>query len=113
MGTPEFAVPSLEALAKRFEVVGVYTQPDKPVGRGQELRPTPIKAKALELGIPVFQPLKLSLPGEFEKLQELRPDVIVVVAYGQILRRNVLDLPPLGCVNVHSSLLPRWRGAAP
>jgi methionyl-tRNA formyltransferase len=77
------------------------------------MRPTPVKAKALELGLPVFQPDRLSAPGEFEKLQALRPDAIVVVAYGQILKQNVLDLPRLGCINIHSSLLPRWRGAAP
>ncbi len=113
MGTPEFAVPSLKAVLGAFEVVGVYTQPDKPVGRGLEVQASPVKNLALEHGIPVFQPAKLSAPGEFEKLAELKPDVIVVVAFGQILRRNVLDLPRLGCVNVHSSLLPRWRGAAP
>lgn len=113
MGTPEFAVPALEAVHSRFQVVGVYTQPDRPVGRGLELRPSPVKAKALSFGLPVFQPEKLSQPGEFERLQAMAPDVIVVVAYGQILKRNVLDLPRLGCVNIHSSLLPRWRGAAP
>jgi methionyl-tRNA formyltransferase len=83
------------------------------VGRGLDLKPPPVKAKALELGFPVRQPEKLSLPGEFEKLAALKPDVIVVVAYGQILRKNVLELPRLGCINIHSSLLPRWRGAAP
>ncbi len=116
MGTPDFAVPALESIRSHtsdFSVVGVYTQPDKPVGRGLEMRQTPVKKKALEFGIPVFQPEKLSLPGEFEKLEALKPDVIVVVAYGQILRKNVLELPRLGCVNIHSSLLPRWRGAAP
>lgn len=116
MGTPEFAVGALEALVRdreSFEIVAVYTQTDKPVGRGLEMRPTPVKAKALEHGIPVYQPEKLSQAGEFERLQALRPDVIVVVAYGQILKRNVLEHPPLGCVNIHSSLLPRWRGAAP
>ena len=114
MGTPEFAVPALKAIAQRHEIVGVYTQPDKPVGRGLELKPPPVKAEAIKLGIDtIHQPLKLSLPGEFEKLEALRPDIIVVVAYGQILRRNVLELPRLGCVNIHSSLLPRWRGAAP
>ena len=114
MGTPEFAVPALRAVAQHHEIVGVYTQPDKPVGRGLELKPPPVKAEAIKLGIEtIHQPLKLSLPGEFEKLQALRPDIIVVVAYGQILRRNVLELPRLGCVNIHSSLLPRWRGAAP
>jgi methionyl-tRNA formyltransferase len=113
MGTPEFAVPALESVHSNFQVVGVYTQPDKPVGRGQEFRHTPIKAKALELGVPVFQPEKLSQPGVFEQLSELKPDIIVVVAFGQILRKNVLTLARLGCVNIHSSLLPRWRGAAP
>lgn len=115
MGTPEFAVPSLEALVKHagVEVVAVYTQPDRPVGRGLELRASPVKQVACKYSIPVYQPEKLSSPGEFERLQVLRPDLIVVVAFGQILRQNVLDLAPLGCVNIHSSLLPRWRGAAP
>ena len=113
MGTPDFAVPALEAVHRAHRVVAVYTQPDKPVGRGLDLRATPVKVKALELGIPVFQPEKLSIPGEFERLHALAPDVVVVVAYGQILRKNVLELPRLGCVNIHSSLLPRWRGAAP
>lgn len=116
MGTPEFAVPTLRALIASpsdFEVVACYTQPDRQVGRGLEVKPPPVKRVALEAKLPVYQPEKLSAPGEFEKLQALKPDVIVVVAFGQILRRNVLDLPRLGCVNVHSSLLPRWRGAAP
>ncbi|MFZ9594475.1 MAG: methionyl-tRNA formyltransferase [Bdellovibrionia bacterium] len=113
MGTPEFAVPSLVEVAKRHQVVAVYTQPDKPVGRGLEMKSSAVKVKALELGIPVFQPEKLSMEGEWERLAQLNPDVIVVVAYGQILRKNVLTLPRLGCINVHSSLLPRWRGAAP
>lgn len=113
MGTPEFAVGALQAVHEAFHVVGVYTQPDKPVGRGLDLKAPPVKMKALDLGLPVFQPEKLTLPGEYEKLAELHPDVIVVVAYGQILKRSVLDLPRLGCVNIHSSLLPRWRGAAP
>lgn len=113
MGTPEFAVAALEAVHSKHEIVGVYTQPDKPVGRGLDLRPSPVKAKAVSLGLSVYQPEKLSVPGEFERLQALRPDVIVVVAYGQILRKNVLELPRYGCINIHSSLLPRWRGAAP
>src|SRR4051812_6098264 len=113
MGTPEFAVGALDAIHKAYEVVGVYTQPDRPVGRGLGLRPSPVKTGALEKGLPIFQPEKLSLPGEFERLQAFKPDLIVVVAYGQILKRNVLELPRLGCVNIHSSLLPRWRGAAP
>lgn len=113
MGTPEFAVPPLKALHSAHEVVAVYTQPDKPVGRGLDLKAPPVKRVAAELGIEVHQPDKLSQPGEFERLQALKPDVIVVVAYGQILKKNVLELPRLGCVNIHSSLLPRWRGAAP
>lgn len=113
MGTPEFAVPALNAVHGAHTLVGVYTQPDKPVGRGLDLRASPVKVRALELGLAVYQPEKLSQPGEFERLQALKPDLILVVAYGQILKKNVLDLPRLGCVNIHSSLLPRWRGAAP
>jgi methionyl-tRNA formyltransferase len=113
MGTPEFAVLALEAVHANSEIVGVYTQPDKPVGRGLDLRASPVKVKALSYDLEVHQPLKLSQPGEFEKLQALKPDLIIIVAYGQILRKNVLELPRLGCVNIHSSLLPRWRGAAP
>lgn len=113
MGTPEFAVGALDAVHGAFEVVGVYTQPDKPVGRGLDMKAPPVKRRALELGLSVHQPEKLTLPGEFEKLSAMKPDVIVVVAYGQILRTGVLQLPKYGCVNIHSSLLPRWRGAAP
>ena len=111
MGTPDFSVPALEALNEKYDIVGVYTQPDKKVGRGQKLTASPVKKKALEFDLPVFQPEKLST--EFEELSALKPDVIVVVAYGQILKQNVIDLAPLGCINIHSSLLPRWRGAAP
>ena len=113
MGTPDFAIPSLKALALEHEIIAVYTQPDRPSGRGNHLTASPIKSEALKMGIPVFQPEKLTLPGEFEKLQILKPDFIVVVAYGQILKKNVLELPSLGCINIHGSLLPRWRGAAP
>jgi methionyl-tRNA formyltransferase len=113
MGTPEFAVPALIALASRHHVVAVYTQPDREKGRGLELIPSAVKKAALQLGIPVEQPQKLTQPGEFEKLQAYAPDLIVVAAYGQILKLNVLNLAPLGCINIHSSLLPRWRGAAP
>ena len=114
MGTPEFAVPSLEALYKKgYPILGVFTQPDRKSGRGLELKPSPVKAKALELGLPIFQPQSLSQTEIYEKLRSLSPDLIVVVAYGQILKKNVLDLPSKGCVNLHSSLLPRWRGAAP
>ena len=113
MGTPDFAVPALKAIHSAHRVLAVYTQPDKPVGRGLELRASPVKKVAQDLGLEIRQPEKLSQPGVFEALASLKPDVIVVVAYGQILRQNVLDLPRLGCINIHSSLLPRWRGAAP
>ena len=114
MGTPEFSVPALRAIhAQGHSILAVYTQPDRSVGRGLQVKASPVKTEALQLGLPVHQPEKLTLPGEFEKLQALKPDVIVVVAYGQILKKNVLELPRFGCVNIHSSLLPRWRGAAP
>ena len=114
MGTPDFAVPSLRRLVDDgHEVVGVFTQPDKPKGRGYRLLPPPVKALALERGLPVFQPSKLRNGEAFQILQGLSPELIVVVAYGKILPKELLDLPPFGCVNVHGSLLPRWRGAAP
>ncbi len=113
MGSPEFALPSLERLAELYLVVGVVTQPDRPAGRGMTLTPPPIKRLADRLGIATIQPEKLRAPGAFEQLQAWQPDLIVVTAFGQILRQNVLDLPRLGCINVHASLLPRWRGAAP
>lgn len=113
MGTPEFAVGALEAVHGAHDVVQVYSQPDKPVGRGLEFRPTPVKKRALELGLTVVQPEKLSLEPELEKFKALGADVVVVVAYGKILKPSWLDVPRLGFVNIHSSLLPRWRGAAP
>jgi methionyl-tRNA formyltransferase len=114
MGTPEFALPTLEGLlAAGLPVVAVYTQPDRPSGRGKQLTLPPVKQLAGSQGIPVFQPLKLRLPEVVAQLQELAPDLIVVVAYGQILPKSVLDIPRYGCINVHASLLPRWRGAAP
>jgi methionyl-tRNA formyltransferase len=113
MGSPEFALPSLRALAAGYNVVGVITQPDKPAGRGRTLTPPPVKALAQELGLPVMQPRRLREPDAVQQLRECDPDVIVVAAFGQILRTDVLDLPPHGCVNVHASLLPRWRGASP
>lgn len=118
MGTPEIAVPSLRFLAEsEHTVVGVFTQPDRPKGRGHHTVPTPVKAAALEYQIPVFQPQSLR-KGEdaqqaLETLQTLAPDLIVVMAYGQILPKAVLDLPPLHCINLHASLLPAYRGAAP
>ncbi len=115
MGTPDFAVPTLKALlaAPDFEVVGAVTQPDRPAGRGNLLQPSPVKQVAAAAGIAVLQPEKLRKPEAFESLRALSPDLIVVAAFGQILRQNVLDLPRYGCINVHASLLPRWRGAAP
>jgi len=113
MGSPEFAVPSLQALAANYPLVGVVTQPDKPAGRGRELKPPAVKSLALELNLPVMQPRRLREPQAMEQLQAWAPDLIVVTAFGQILRPAVLDLPRFGCINVHASLLPRWRGAAP
>jgi methionyl-tRNA formyltransferase len=113
MGSPEFALPVLRSLAGSFPVVGVVTQPDRAAGRGRELKPPPVKRLALELGIPVLQPEKLRLPEAMQALRSLEPELIVVAAFGQILKPEVLDLPAHGCLNVHASLLPRWRGAAP
>lgn len=114
MGTPDFAAKSLEALAAVHEVQLVVSQPDRPRGRGKKLAPSPVKAKALELGIPVAEPETIrSDAALLETLRHINPDAIVVVAYGQILPQTILDLPPLGCINLHASLLPAWRGAAP
>lgn len=112
-GTPAFAVPCLDALARIAEIVLVVSQPDRPAGRGMTLTAPPVKARALELGLTVVQPTKVRTPEFAEQLRALGADVAVVVAYGRILPRPVLDAPRLGCVNVHASLLPRWRGAAP
>ncbi|MGE5251385.1 MAG: methionyl-tRNA formyltransferase [Bacteroidota bacterium] len=113
MGSPEFALPVLRALAQAYNVVGVVTQPDRLAGRGRELTPPPVKRLALELGLPIIQPERLRLPDAMAALRTFAPDLIVVAAFGQILRPEVLDLPMYGCINVHASLLPRWRGAAP
>jgi methionyl-tRNA formyltransferase len=113
MGSPDFAVPSLQALAQHYPVVGAITQPDRPSGRGQRTSPCAVKMAALGLQIPVASPAKLRDPAALAQLQAWQPDLIVVVAYGQILRPAVLALPRWGCLNVHASLLPRWRGAAP
>lgn len=113
-GTPEFAAEHLKALLGReHEVVAVYTQPDRPAGRGQKLMPSPVKALAVAHGIPVYQPVTLRDPDAQAELAALAPDLMVVVAYGLILPQVVLDIPRLGCINSHASLLPRWRGAAP
>lgn len=113
MGSSDFAVKVLETLAGKYPLCGVVTQPDKPAGRGKTLTPPPVKVLAETLNIPVLQPVKLKDPESFAQLANLQPDLIVVAAYGQILRKNVLELPRFGCVNVHASLLPRWRGASP
>lgn len=113
MGSPEIAVPSLVALAEHYDVVGVVTQPDREAGRGKKIVQPPVKIAALARNIPVIQPERMKVPGTFEQLQEWAPDLIVVMAFGQILRKNVLELPRLGCLNAHASLLPRWRGASP
>jgi methionyl-tRNA formyltransferase len=120
IGSPYFAVPSLRALASGhnsergpYDLVGVVTQPDRPAGRGGRLVAPAVKQTALELGLPLIQPEKLRMPEAMEQLRSWAPDVIVVAAFGQILRADVLNLPAFGCMNVHGSLLPRWRGAAP
>jgi len=112
-GTPEFAVSSLRAAARHHEVVAVYTQPDRPAGRGRGLMPSPVKLEAIARGIPVYQPENLKTPEAQQQLRDLQPDLMVVVAYGLILPKAVLAIPTHGCWNVHASLLPRWRGAAP
>lgn len=113
MGTPEFAVPSLQALIELHEVLCVVTQPDKPKGRGHKLQPPPVKVFAEKNNIPVLQPTKLKPPEFISQLESFHADLIVVTAYGKILPQAVLDLPKFGCINVHASLLPRYRGAAP
>ena len=113
-GTPDFAATALRAiLATNHEVVGVYSQPDRPAGRGRKLTPSPVKQVALDAGVPVFQPLNFKDSGDRDQLAELAADVMVVAAYGLILPQAVLDTPRYGCLNIHASLLPRWRGAAP
>ncbi len=114
MGTPDISKVCLERiLADGFDVVGVFTQPDRPRDRGMKRMASPVKQLALERGLPVFQPERFSAPEAVQQLRELRPDVVAVVAYGKILPQTVLDVPPLGCINIHASLLPHYRGAAP
>lgn len=113
MGSPSFALPSLQTLVERFNVVGVVTQPDRLAGRGRELKPPAVKTLAVSLGLPVIQPPRLRDPEPVAQLRAWKPDLVIVAAFGQILRADVLDLPPHGCINVHASLLPRWRGASP
>ena len=115
MGTPDFAVGSLQALCEsgKHEIVGVVTQPDRPKGRGNKMLLTPVKEYALEQGLTVYQPQKVKTPEFVQTLRELQPELIVVAAFGQFLSREILELPPHGCINVHASLLPKYRGAAP
>jgi methionyl-tRNA formyltransferase len=113
LGTPAFAVPTLEAVARAHDVISVVTQPDRPKGRGQELAPPPVKEAALRLGLPVYQPERIRRPEALEHLAQLAPEIMVVVGYGQIIPQAVIDLAPRGIVNVHASLLPKYRGAAP
>ena len=115
MGTPDFAVGSLQALCEsgKHEIVGVVTQPDRPKGRGNKMLMTPVKEYALEQGLTVYQPQKVKTPEFVQTLRELQPELVVVAAFGQFLSREILELPPHGCINVHASLLPKYRGAAP
>ncbi len=113
MGSPAFALPTLSRLAKSYHVVGVITQPDRASGRGREVKSPPVKTLALELNIPIMQPEKIRAPEAMEQLRVWDPELIVVAAFGQILKKDVLEMPRYGCINVHASLLPRWRGAAP
>lgn len=113
MGTPDFAVPTLQKLIEKHDVCAVYCQPDKPKGRGHKLQAPPVKEMAIEHDIPVFQPVTFKDEAVVKQLEELSPEVIVVVAYGKLLPKTVLDIPELGCINVHGSLLPKYRGAAP
>ena len=115
MGTPDFAVGTLQALVEsgKHEIAAVITQPDRPKGRGQKMLMTPVKEYALTQALPVYQPAKVKTPEFIAQLRELQPEIIVVAAFGQLLNQEILTLPPLGCVNVHASLLPKYRGAAP
>lgn len=113
MGTPEFAAVALDAIVKEHEVVAVITQPDKPQGRNRKLVPTPVKVKAQAYDIPVYQPVKIRKEESVQMIRDYNPDVIVVAAYGQILPESILNIPKYGCINIHASLLPKYRGAAP
>jgi methionyl-tRNA formyltransferase len=114
MGTPDFAVPSLKRLIEEYDVTAILTQPDKPKGRGKKMAYSPVKEEALKHGIPVYQPIKIKNDiNLIQKLKELEPDFIIVVAFGQILTKEILDIPKYGCINLHASLLPMYRGAAP
>jgi methionyl-tRNA formyltransferase len=113
MGSPDYAVPILEMLHENYPVVAVVTQPDKPVGRGKKIQSPPVKVLAEKLGLTVLQPKRIKGKSFMEELEQLAPDVIIVAAYGKILPKSILDFPKYGCVNVHASMLPKWRGASP
>ncbi len=113
MGSPQFAVPSLHALASKYNVIGVVTQPDRPAGRGKVLRPSPVKLIAQDLNLSIVQPKRLRDVEAINQIRDMQPDLIIVAAYGQILPQSILDIPSFGSLNIHASLLPRWRGAAP
>lgn len=113
MGTPQFAVPCLDILIEHYDVTAVFTQPDRPKGRGKQVAMSAVKERALLDDIPVYQPEKIKTPEMVQILKDLKPDVVVVVAYGQLLSQEILDIPKHGCINVHASLLPKYRGAAP
>ena len=114
MGTPDFSVPALEAIQEAgHEILAVVTQPDKPKGRGKEVQKTPVKEKALEYNLPVYQPVKARDPEFVKILSDMEPDLIIVIAFGQLLPKSILDIPKYGCVNIHASLLPKYRGASP
>jgi len=113
MGTPDFSVPALKALIKNFRVVGIITQPDRPAGRGRQLVPSAIKSAGLDYDLEIFQPLDTNTDKSLDQIRTWKPDLICVVAFGQILSPDLLAIPPHGCLNLHASLLPRWRGASP
>ena len=113
MGSPDFALPALQALHEQYDVVGVVTQPDRPAGRGQKMQPSAVKELATSLNLPIYQPVSLKSAEAFSQISAWQPDFIVVAAFGEIVPKAILSLPPQGCLNVHASLLPRWRGASP
>jgi methionyl-tRNA formyltransferase len=113
MGTPDFALPALEKLSEAYQVEGVITQPDRPSGRGKKILKSPVKLYAESIDLEIYQPQSINSPKSLEKINSWNPEIIIVAAFGQILKPSLLDLPPFGCINIHASLLPRWRGAAP
>src|SRR5690606_511865 len=114
MGTPDFAIPTLEAIWESGNnIIGVITQPDRPKGRGKRLKPSPVKKWAVDRGIDVYQPENINTPEYIELIKRLKPDLIITAAFGQIVSKSILDIPPLGCINVHASILPKYRGASP